>query len=399
MISLSTADSALKNVYLEVIANQLNNDVDPFYAKISQITQDITGNEIKKLISVGINGGIGAGTEVGSLPTPKENNYLSLTSKLKNLYGTLEISDKALRASRDEAGAFLNLLNAEVENLIESSKFNLRRMLYGDGTGYLTQTSDGEVGSNVYGVADAGSLAIGMRVDGYLDGEVASFFKEQIITDIDYNASTITVQSTLPEENELDTILDLYITGSKDKEFIGLKGVCDTTNIKTLYGINRSDSAIMNPTTQTITTMTVPAMVKVIDDLSLASNANTDFIACGFTFRRNLQKLLRENSINLDVLNLEGGFKTISFNGIPVLATKFINDYQAYFIDSSVWHLHQLCDWTWLTNNKGEVIKQREGYPTHTATLVKYCDLICDRPNTISRVSWYGNSTSSSTGS
>ena len=34
MISLSTADSALKNVYLDVIKNELENDTDPFYSKI-----------------------------------------------------------------------------------------------------------------------------------------------------------------------------------------------------------------------------------------------------------------------------------------------------------------------------------------------------------------------------
>ncbi len=388
MISLSTADSALKNVYLEVISNQLNKNIDPFYSKINQITQDISGNEIKKLVSVGINGGIGAGSEVGSLPTPKENNYLSLTSKLRNLYGTLEISDKAIRASKDEAGAFVNLLNAEIENLLESSKFNLRRMLYGDGTSFLCQITMGVVGANIYTVSDASNLAVGMRITGYQDGSEVSFLKNAIITDINYVSNSITLNVSLPEEYELENMFDIYLAGSKDKEFIGIKGVCDTTNIKTLYGIERSSSNLMNPTSITTTSTNIPELVKVVDDLNLGANANVDFIVCGYFFRRYFQNLLSQNKINLDVLNLEDGFKTISFNGIPLLATKFVNLHTAYFLDSSVWHFHQLCDWTWLTNNKGEVIKQREGYPTHTATLVKYCDLICDRPNTITQYRW-----------
>ena len=68
MISLSTADSALKNVYLDVIKNELNNEMDPFYSKIKKTSQDITGNEIRKMVTIGVNGGIGAGSEVGSLP-------------------------------------------------------------------------------------------------------------------------------------------------------------------------------------------------------------------------------------------------------------------------------------------------------------------------------------------
>ena len=82
-------------------------------------------------------------------------------------------------------------------------------------------------------------------------------------------------------------------------------------------------------------------------------------------------------------MNLAGGSKTITFNGVPVVATRFCPENSAYLLDSSVFHLHQLCDWTWLSNNKGEVLHQRENYATHIATLVKYCDLICDRPNRV----------------
>ena len=85
----------------------------------------------------GINGGIGAGTETGALPTASNNNYVQFRTELKNLYGTIEISDKAMRASQNNAGAFVNLLNAEMEGLIGASVFNLGRMLYGDGSGIL----------------------------------------------------------------------------------------------------------------------------------------------------------------------------------------------------------------------------------------------------------------------
>ena len=44
---------------------------------------------------------------------------------------------KAIRAGQNSAGAFINLLNAEMEGLLEASKFNLSRMLYGDGSGLL----------------------------------------------------------------------------------------------------------------------------------------------------------------------------------------------------------------------------------------------------------------------
>ena len=137
MITLSTADKALKTVYLGVVTDQLNINSNPLLAKIKQSSQDVWGKEIRKAIAVGINGGIGACSEDGALPSAASSNYQEFVLTLKNLYGKIEISDKAVRASQSNSGAFVNLLNAEMEGLIKASSFNLGRMLYGDGTGRI----------------------------------------------------------------------------------------------------------------------------------------------------------------------------------------------------------------------------------------------------------------------
>ena len=94
MVTLSTADSALKEVYLGVVSNQLNTSINPLLAKINQTTSDVWGKEIIKMAPYGLNGGIGAGTEDGELPNAGSNNYAQFVLTLKNLYGKLEISDK-----------------------------------------------------------------------------------------------------------------------------------------------------------------------------------------------------------------------------------------------------------------------------------------------------------------
>ena len=43
-------------------------------------------------------------------------------------------------------------------------------------------------------------------------------------------------------------------------------------------------------------------------------------------------------------------------------------------------HIHQLCDWRWLEGENGKILMQKAGTPTYTATLVKYADMICDKP-------------------
>ena len=140
MVTISNADKALKTFYLGVLADQLNVGVNPFLAKIGHTTADVWGKEIKKLAPYGINGGIGSGAETDPLPASGGNNYAQFTLTLKNLFGKIEISDKAVRASQNSAGAFVNLLNAEMDGLLKAGKFNFGRMLYGDGSGLIATT-------------------------------------------------------------------------------------------------------------------------------------------------------------------------------------------------------------------------------------------------------------------
>ena len=88
MVNLTSAEKALKTVYLGVVANQLNTGVNPFMAKIEQTTSDVWGKQIVKMVPYGLNGGVGAGTETGVLPVAAGNNYERFTLDLKNLYPT-----------------------------------------------------------------------------------------------------------------------------------------------------------------------------------------------------------------------------------------------------------------------------------------------------------------------
>ena len=165
MVTMNSADNALKSLYLGVVSEQLNTAVNPLLAKIKQTTQDVWGKEIRRLAQYGINGGIGAGTEDGTLPAAAGNNYDQFVLTLKNLYGTIEISDKAVRASENNVGAFVNLLNAEMEGLLKASSFNFGRMLFGDGNGTLGKVSE---------IAEDGTITLD-SVKNVVEGMVIDF--------------------------------------------------------------------------------------------------------------------------------------------------------------------------------------------------------------------------------
>jgi len=80
-------------------------------------------------------------------------------------------------------------------------------------------------------------------------------------------------------------------------------------------------------------------------------------------------------------MELNGGFKAMNYNGIPIVADRFCPEGTMYLLNTNDFTLHQLCDWQWLADDDGRVLKQIPGKPVYTATLVKYAELICSCPN------------------
>ena len=374
MVTLTSADNALKKVYLEVVSNQLNINTNPLFAKIEQTTRDVWGKEIIKVAPFGVNGGIGAGDEDGALPASSGNSYVKFVSELKNLYGKIEITDKAIRASESNIGAFVNLLNAEMEGLIKASQFNFGRMLFGDGSGKIATIS--AVASSVMTVDTVKNMVEGLMVDIYTSAESKVVSGAKIIA-IDRENKTFKVDKTLP----VTVVATCFVTvqNSYGKELTGLGAIFDT-NANSLYGVTRATNAWMNPYTATIDGMTDVNLQSAIDYLDENVGSEVDYITCSSKTRRAYQSYLATYKQNVDVMNLQGGFKAISFNGIPVVSDRFVEDDVVYLLNTKEFALHQLCDWQWLQGEDGRILKQNAGYATYAATLVKYADLICNKP-------------------
>jgi hypothetical protein len=377
MVTLSSADSALKSFYLGVVSNQLNTKLNPLLAKFEQTTSDVWGKEIRKLAPYGINGGIGAGTEDGDLPMPSQNNYAQFVLTLKNLYGTIEISDKAIRASQHNSGAFVDLLAAEMEGLIRASKFNFGRMLFGDGTGKLCKIVSQT--SNVLKVDTTQNLMEGMVIEVLSYSTKEALIPATRITAIDRANKYVVLENRNIASNTVSADDIVVVQGSYNKELTGLGAIFGTQ--ENLYGLSRVDYKWLTPAKSTVSNITDVAIQAAIDKLDENCGTQPDFIVCSAGVKRAYQNYLITNRSNVDVMDLEDGYKAISFNGIPVVSDRFAPKGTMYVLNTKDFHLHQLCDWRWLEGDDGKVIKQVANKPVYKATLVKYADMICDRPN------------------
>ena len=348
MVTLQTADKALKDYYLGVIKEQLDVGTNPFLAMIEKTSEDVYGKEIKKIVTHGINGGIASGSESGSLPAAMGNSYAEFALPLKNLYGSIEISDKALRASETGSATAVSLLNAEMNGLIKASKDNFSRMLFGDGTGYLCKIvsiSDDKLSATV---DDVKNITEGMLVDVYLGDSIDTRYSANRITDVDKENSKIYFTKAMKDTPKNSA---LYVSGSKNQELTGL-GAIFSDSATSLYGLEKSGNRWLNP----------------------------NVIVCSWKVRRILQKILVKAGVTPAACETEGGYKSIAFNGIPVIVDKHCPEGHMYFLNTEDFKICQLCDWQWLDEGDGRILRKIPGKAAYSATLVKYADLLCEKP-------------------
>lgn len=382
MVTMSTAQNALKEVYLGVVSNQLNTQTNALYNQIKNSTADVYGRQVQKLVPFGVNGGIGAGDEGGTLPKSNGNGYVTYTTTLKNLFGIIEISDKAIRASQDDAGAFVNLLNAEMEGLLEASKFNLGRMLYGDGSGLLTAVSSAVASTGLITVSDVSKIMEGMIVDFYTSGGAVTGFTGVRVTYVDRTNKKIKISATVTSAFVSSaSSMSIYVQNSKDAEISGLEKIFETSG--SIYGLQRSAYPWLTSyqkQKQAAETFNEIYLQTAIDEVAERTGNDINFLVASGDVKRKFADLLLNSTKNIDTTQLVGGYTSLSFNGIPLVSDRFVAAGTMYLLNTKDFTIHQLCDWEWLTNEDGSILKQKDGYARYFATLVKYAELVCDKP-------------------
>ncbi len=372
MIRLEDADSVLKNYYLGAVKRQLDGDCSPFYNAIEKTSDNVSGRYAYFAFSDGSLGGVAAVGEDDDLPTPHAESYVDATAELKNIYGTIEISDKAIRATEGASYPFVNILNSEMEGLVAAAKANFARMLYGDGNGYLCSVVSKKE-ATVLNVDNAKSYFLGYPV--LIDH--ASPIETEIIG-VDPDAGTITVGEDLSDV-EFEGGEKIYVLNAEEKELTGLAAIFDGVGI---YGRAKAVYKFMNPFTKTYerASLTEENLVDMIDLLQERSDSKVNMILCSFKTRKKLAALMSTSRRIVNTTEINAGYSSIIINDVPVYADKFCPENRIYFVNTDDFSLCQLCDWSWLEGDGGKVLHRIPGKAAYSATLVKYAELVCKKP-------------------
>lgn len=372
MTNLQVVAEALKSFYLPGLRYQLNDQSSAFLAQLERDSENVSGKEIVMALRYGRVGGIGNRADDGTLPTPNSRKTKQAKWETKNLFARFQITDKTIQASKSNQGAFASMLEQEIADCETDAKVDLSRQAMGDGTGSLCKITDiTDAATNQYVVDNAQFLAEGMLVDTYTTTTKDN--EEVEIAAVDRSTNTITMVATTALA--VDDVL--YVSGNKDMELTGVEAVFNST---TLYGIDRTSYPFLNATkTGSVGELSEVTMQEGIDNADILAGAAINFILCSHGVRRGYQNLLTAQKQLVNTLDLKGGWKALSYNGIPVVADKFVKSGNMYMLDLADWKLYQMSDYNWLDAD-GAMLSRVANKPAFEATLVKYCDIGCQKP-------------------
>lgn len=372
VLNISAVQEALKSHYLPVLRYQLNDKASAFLAQLEKDTESVQGKEIVMAMRYGRQGGIGNRADDGALPTPNSRKTKQAKWETKNTFARFQISDKTIKASRNSVGAFANLLELEIKDAETDAKNDLSRQALGDGTGVLATISN--VSGTTLTVDNIIFFAEGMLVDIYNSAGGTQRVSAVEVTAVNDSLSQITVSLATGVVNT-DQI---YVSGNKGLELTGLRAVFEAG---ILYGIDRSSAnQWLKPTRINVNGEIAEVTIQsALDQAELKAGSNINFLMTSYGVRRAYQNLLTAQKQLVNTIELRGGWKSLSYNGTPLVADKYVLAGRLYGLDLADWKLYQMEDFNWLDAD-GAMLHRMTDKACWEATLVRYSDLGCAKP-------------------
>lgn len=365
MATITNIDKILKSFTLGSLCYRFNEEGNPFLTQIETTMDNVWGAEVRVLPSC---------VEVDKLEEVEEINL-----PLRTLFSPFFFSEQSIKEPKDNASAIFYSLSKEISNSINSNITNYNRMLFGDGSGLLATTVENKTDKNDLLVIDStNGVSCGDALDIYSpEGERVESLSGTRILEVDPEHNTIKISFGLSKP--IGAGYTLYLQGCKDKEVEGLKALFDDT--PTLYGMSRDKYRFLCPYKGVVKRETL------LNDIYCAINeleflgSTINFIVCSPDALDEYLNFLNEHDISPDFIELENGTKVPACAGIPIVTSEFVPSLTMYLLNSEDFKLHQLCDWRWLEDSDGSVIRQVPGSPTYRATLVKFANLYCENPS------------------
>ena len=402
--SLNTLSEILKEYYLGPVAEQLNNEV-LLLSRLETRSEDLVGKRAYVPLHYGRSTGIGARGEAAALPAAGAQSYEKAVYDLKYLYGRVEVTGPSMAKTKNEAGAFLQALKSELDGIRNDLKKDLARQIYGDGTGTIATGVTGGTHSTTAIEVGAepirkGQIYPGMKINVYDDsatadhthsGEFPSVFT---VATVNVLTGTITTTETSSAAfDDGDTIRRSGVvtktpaegnTYSLSDEIDGLRRiVSDASAGAALGGLSPASNTWWDNVRVEATggVLTLDVMQQALNLARINGGMPTSVVTT-LGLQREFYDLLNEEVryVDPESLNYAAGFKTLSYNGMPIIADIDAPYGLMYILDESTMKVFSDQDWHFLDAD-GQTLRQRADHDAFEAIMTRYLNLGATRRN------------------
>jgi hypothetical protein len=320
--NLTTFADVLKVQYLPVIKEQVNNGSNYFIQELMKKAEKIDGDGKNFSIThhFGRNSGVGSGTETGTLPTAGNQGYKASTGNVAYIHGRLQLTVAMIEASKRDETSYLRAMQAEVQGLTADLQNYKRRASMGNGTGALS-TFPANAAATTLVVYDVKQFFIGQIIDLVTPPSTVNA-TARTITNIDYTAKTITISGAAAAT----TLGDIAVsTGSLNLDPMGLSGII--SNTLTLQGLTVAANPwwVANVLANGGTGRAVADSLirSLVDRVDVVSGKKVTWLFTNHGIRAAYEAVLTTNKRYTNVMELEGGYKALEFDGLPMLADRY----------------------------------------------------------------------------
>ena len=376
--NLINFEKALKYNYLPAWQNQLSTEPSPFLASIKKVP--LTSSKIKATAPYGLSGGFGFGAEGEATPKAGAVPFEGFEINAKDMYCNIVISNKAVHLTGD-AGAMANALDTEVNAGYETSKWNVGRALFGDGTGKLTTISAVNNSATVT-VANHKLCKEGLIIDMYKDGATAPTVAAVRIKAVKRNSDgsgEITLNKAVTCEKGFITVQNSF-----NREITGLGAIFDE-NITKIYGVDKASSQYLIPTVEDAAGEIDDGIItKTLRTAKSYKNSNINMLLFGDGAYDAYVEYLRVNNYRTEAnLELNGGFKAMKFafsnTEVACVNESFVPNGEIWGVDTNAFEFHSF-DWQFAELQGGGIFNLMEDSSAYRALLFNYGELLCKNP-------------------
>lgn len=374
--TLTTAANILKEFYLGPVREELNNSTI-LLSRLQRDTESFVGKEAYIPMHTSRNSGIGARGEGGTLPTAGNQTYDKCLLTAAYLYGRLQVTGPMLEAMRTSKGSFLRALESEMKALKMGLKRDASRQCYNDANGSIATCGTTSASTTVQLATDANmnNFFINQLVDivAASSGTAVSNGTGVKITAIDKSSKTITINGSGVTTTSSNIVV---MASSYGKEMKGLEAWLASDD-NTIGNINRSTAGneYFKPNildnSGTARALSLDLMQQAFDQGDISLGATPTLILCDHTQRRKYLALVRADRRHVDTQTLDGGFKALDYNGVPLVADNQCPAGRMYFVDESSGHLYVLSDWGWMDQD-GATLSRVANTDAYEATMRAY---------------------------